>query len=606
MKRVVLIFFLLLAGMTVSAADPYAGYIYPAGIQVGTTNRFIVGGQNMWRLRGMHFSRNGLRVLDIKHVPGFTPPTGMQRRHLTNWLDGIAKGIKDEPPKPDDPHISEWRSNSWWRELGSLDPLEISIVERYLFTPRNSLQDAPSLRQMNIVTIAADADAKPGAYASSIWNDGGISAPRPFSVTVLPRASEPLFMPSHRGEPEPVVVDATLSGIVLDGQIMPGETDVFRLRLSGGRRYSVKVTARELQPYVGDAVPGFFNPVVTIKDRSGKVIATADDEERFRPDPLFDFKPPTPDVYTLEIHDVLYRGRADFVYSIKVAPYEPPQKPAADKKTNDKALHFSGCLSKPGAKEICRFTVEKPGKRIFEVFARRKGSPLDAVLTLRRVCGDTPFDLCGDTPFKVCGDTPLMQWDDTTNKVFVGTVPQGECDPVGEYDFKEPGHYVVEISDRTGHGGEGYFWNLEIRNPTPGFEVYSARSTLPLYRGQPLKVDFAVCRKEGFTGSVTLEFPKDVKAMGNVATSGVDRISVILTYVGRKPLNMHKVKISARGKIDGRMVRREVVPCDEYEQAFAWRHLVPAESFLMRATPGKVPQKQNKKPQKRKQQKSSI
>ena len=579
MKRVVLIFLLLLAGMTVSAADPYAGYIYPAGIQVGTTNRFIVGGQNMWRLRGMHFSRNGLRVLDIKHVPGFTPPTGMQRRHLTNWLDGIAKGIKDEPPKPDDPHISEWRSNSWWRVLGSLDPLEISIVERYLFTLRNPLQDAPSLRQMNIVTISADADAKPGSYASSIWNDGGISAPRPFSVTVLPRASEPLFMPSHRGEPEPVVVDATLSGIVLDGQIMPGETDVFRLRLSGGRRYSVKVTARELQPYVGDAVPGFFNPVVSIKDPSGRVIATADDESRFRPDPLFDFKPPAPDVYTLEIHDVLYRGRADFVYSIEVSPYVPAKTSAIDKEADSEALHFCGCIAKPDAKGICEFTVDRPGKRVLEITARRKGSPLDAVLTLR----------------KAVGDRPLMRWDDTTNKVFVGTVPQGECDPVGEYDFKEPGRYVAEISDRTGHGGEGYLWDLEIRHPTPGFEVYSTRSTLPLYRGRPLKVDFAVVRKEGFTGSVTLEFPKDVKARGNVATSGVDRISVMLTYVGRKPLDMRKVKVSARGKVDGRIVRREVVPCDEYEQAFAWRHLVPAESFLMRATPGRFPQKQKRK-----------
>ena len=579
MKRALLIFLLPLAGMAVFAADPYAGYIYPSGIQAGTTNRFIVGGQNMWRLRGMHFSRNGLRVLDIKHVPGFTPPTGMQRRHLTNWLDGIAKGIKDEPPKPDDPHISEWRSNSWWRVLGSLDPLEISIVERYLFTPRNPLQDAPSLRQMNIVTIAADADAKPGSYASSIWNDGGISAPRPFSVTVLPRASEPLFMPSHRGEPEPVVVDATLSGIVLDGQIMPGETDVFRLRLSGGRRYSVKVTARELQPYVGDAVPGFFNPVVSIKDPSGRVIATADDESRFRPDPLFDFKPPAPDVYTLEIHDVLYRGRADFVYSIEVSPYVPAKTSAIDKEADSEALHFCGCIAKPDAKGICEFTVDRPGKRVLEITARRKGSPLDAVLTLR----------------KAVGDRPLMRWDDTTNKVFVGTVPQGECDPVGEYDFKEPGRYVAEISDRTGHGGEGYLWDLEIRHPTPGFEVYSTRSTLPLYRGRPLKVDFAVVRKEGFTGSVTLEFPKDVKARGNVATSGVDRISVMLTYVGRKPLDMRKVKVSARGKVDGRIVRREVVPCDEYEQAFAWRHLVPAESFLMRATPGRFPQKQNRK-----------
>ena len=37
----------------------------------------------------------------------------------------------------------------------------------------------------------------------------------------------------------------------------------------------------------------------------------------------------------------------------------------------------------------------------------------------------------------------------------------------------------------------------------------------------------------------------------------------------------------ATAKIDGRTVRVPVVPCDEYEQAFAWKHLVPAETFLM-------------------------
>jgi hypothetical protein len=110
-----------------------------------------------------------------------------------------------------------------------------------------------------------------------------------------------------------------------------------------------------------------------------------------------------------------------------------------------------------------------------------------------------------------------------------------------------------------------------------------------LYRGRPLKVDFAIVRKEGFAGSVTLEFPKDVKAKGNVATSGVERITAELTYVGRKPVEFCKVGVSARGKINGRMERRKVVPCDEYEQAFAWKHLVPARYFLMRATPRRTP-----------------
>ena len=559
------------------SAEPHVGYIYPAGIRAGTTNRFVVGGQNLWRLRGMHFGRKDLHVLDIEWVPAFSPPTGMQKRHLTRWLDGISRGEREEPPKPDDPHISEWRSNSWWQVLGTLDPLEISMVERYLFTPRNPLQDAPSLRQMCIVTIAADAGAKPGLCGASVWNDGGISAPRPFAVASAPRTAEPLYVPPHREKAEMPIVDATCCGAVLDGQIMPGETDSFRLRLSGGRRYRVKVTARELQPYVGDAVPGFFNPAVTIRDGEGRVAATGDDEARFRPDPSFEFVPCSSGAYVLEIHDVLYRGRADFVYSVEVGPCsgapEAREKPVSPGRLEDGTMLFCGTVPESGANETREFSVDAPGRRVFEVTARRNGSPLDAVMTL----------------VKMPEGRRLCQWDDVTNRVLVGTVPQGECDPAGEFDFREAGRYAVEISDRTGHGGDGYFWELEIRRPKPDFEVYSARSTLPLYRGRPLKVDFAIVRKDGFEGSVTLEFPKDVKARGNVATSGVDRITAELTYVGRKPVELRQVGVSARGRIGGAIVRRKVVPCDEYEQAFAWKHFVPAESFVMRATPGKAP-----------------
>jgi hypothetical protein len=39
--------------------------------------------------------------------------------------------------------------------------------------------------------------------------------------------------------------------------------------------------------------------------------------------------------------------------------------------------------------------------------------------------------------------------------------------------------------------------------------------------------------------------------------------------------------VFASAEIDGRTVRVPVLPCDEYEQAFAWKHLVPAESFLL-------------------------
>jgi hypothetical protein len=92
-----------------------------------------------------------------------------------------------------------------------------------------------------------------------------------------------------------------------------------------------------------------------------------------------------------------------------------------------------------------------------------------------------------------------------------------------------------------------------------------------------------IVRKEGFDGTVVLEFPEYIAAKGLVATSGVERITSRLAYVGRKAREFEEVKIYARATVDGKTVRREVAACNEYEQAFAWRHLVPARSFLLRA-----------------------
>lgn len=584
MRRALSIFLLTSTAIMGAVADPYIGYIYPAGIQAGTTNRFLVGGQKMWRLRGMHFDNEGLKVLDIKPVPRFSPPQGMQRKHLRNWLDGIAKGVKTEPVKPDDPHITEWRSNRWWQALGTLDPLEISIVERYLFTPRNPLQDTPSISQMAIVTIAADSGVKSGVYEACIWNDRGISAPRAFVVTEKAHVQEPLYKPPHRGEKDLACADAAIGDVVLDGQIMPGEIDVFRVRLSAGRCYRVKVTARSLMPYIGDAVPGFFNPKVAVRAGSGRVVASADDFERYLPDPCFDFTPPETGEYMLEVQDTLFRGRADFVYLIELGTCKAVSGLRTEtredgKISRDGDFRFSGTVFSPGAVNRRVFSVEKPGPLVMEVFARRIGSPLDPVLTL----------------YRALGENPLARWDDATNKVLVGTIPQSECDPAGTYHFSAPGRYIAEIADRTGHGGGNYFWNLSIRPPRKDFEVYSTRSTLPLHPNRPLKVDFVIVRKEGFEGSVTVKFPKDIVARNNVAAPGVDRVTVTVSYAGKKAKGFTEIDVTACGVIDGRMVERRVAPCNEYEQAFAWKHLVPAKSFLMRAVPRKIQPKRFRK-----------
>ena len=559
MKQSLCGLFLLAGASFVCSADPYVGYIYPAGIQAGTTNRLIIGGQALNGAQNFHFTKSGLRILKIDRVPNFPPPSGgSQRRHLVKWLDGIAAGNRAEPPIPNDPHLNEWRSNTWWSALGTLDAGQLSIVEFDLYTPRNALQATPSLRQMVLVTVAADANAQPGWRSFVGYGWGGISAPRPFEVTRAPHAAEPLYVPPHRQQPEPTLADVRTGSAVLDGQILPGSTDTFRVRMAAKRRMAFKVTARELQPYIGDAVPGFFNAVITLKDERGNTVGVADDENRFRPDPLLEFTPPKDGIYRLEIHDVLYRGRADFVYTIAVNEATKHVRRPAD-----------GVVARPGMVSTKKFTIDKPGPRVLEVSARRKGSPLDAVLTLRKA-PDGPA---------------LALWDDVTNSLFVGTVPQGECDPIGTYDFKETGEYLAEVTDRTNHGGDDYVWWLDIRHPVPDFEVYSTRSTLPMMSGRPVKVGFRVRRTDGFTGNVKIEFPQDIRVQSGVITSGVDAVTTSLSYIGPQMKEIQPIKVFASATINGKTVRHPVMPCDEYEQAFAWKHLVPAEEFLFRGIP---------------------
>ena len=566
MKTRIALFAISATVLSASAApDPYIGYIYPAGIQAGATNRLVIGGQNLNRAKGVRFSRKGLRVIKIENVPNFQFPSAPQRKHLMKWLDGIAAGKLEEPALPDDPHLDEWRSNSWWSALGTLDAGKIAIVERDLYVPKNALQATPSLRQKMLVTVVADASAGHGRCELCLYGPGGMSAPRPFFVSAAPHVAEPFYAPSHRPAPELAPVAVPKGGeVVLDGQIMPGATDAFPLRLTKGCRYTFRVTARELQPYVGDAVPGFFNASLALKDGDGATVAFADDEKRFRPDPVMRFEPKADGVYRLEIHDVLYRGREDFVYAVAVAEgrAEEASRPG----------DADGVVL-PGKVARMEFRIERPGRMSLEVFARRIGSPLDAVLTLRR-SPDGPV---------------LARWDDCTNTVFVGTIPQGECDPCGEFDFREPGRYVAEITDRTGHGGPDYFWRLHLRRPEPWFEVYSARSTLPLSNANPLNVKFHVLRRGGFDGDVRLAFPEGVKCVGGVATSKADVVTAKLSAVGRREVSPRPVKVFATAKIDGVATRVPVVPCDEYEQAFAWKHLVPAETFLMTSTGGGKP-----------------
>ena len=57
---------------------------------------------------------------------------------------------------------------------------------------------------------------------------------------------------------------------MLNGQIIPGEVDRIRFLAKRSQRMLVAVSARHLIPYLPDAVPGWFQATLAIRDAAGR------------------------------------------------------------------------------------------------------------------------------------------------------------------------------------------------------------------------------------------------------------------------------------------------------------------------------------------------
>ena len=102
-----------------------------------------------------------------------------------------------------------------------------------------------------------------------------------------------------------------------NGQIASGEVNRYRFEARKGQRLVISAQARQLVPFMADAVPGWFQPVLAVYDAQGKELAY-DDDYRFKPDPVIFFEVPKDGEYVFTINDAIYRGREDFVYRVTV------------------------------------------------------------------------------------------------------------------------------------------------------------------------------------------------------------------------------------------------------------------------------------------------
>jgi hypothetical protein len=155
---------------------------------------------------------------------------------------------------------------------------------------RSRYREAPAVAERLTLEVTVAAAAAPGRRELRLESALGLTNPLVFMVGDLPEVAEPPLtaraVAATVGErrfaqlrrflfPAAPALEVTLPAVI-NGQIGPGERDAFRFAARKGQRLVVAVTARELSPYLADAVPGWFDAVVALTDADGHELAAAD------------------------------------------------------------------------------------------------------------------------------------------------------------------------------------------------------------------------------------------------------------------------------------------------------------------------------------------
>ena len=593
--------------------SPRVGYAYPAGGQQGTTFQVKVGGQFLDGVTNSHFSGPGLHATVVDH---FKPITQQQFNNLRERLQELQKERKDAAVLKE---IAEIRA-----KIGTFvrRPASPAIVEH------------ATLR----VTITTNAE--PGKRELRLGTPAGLSNPLVFCIGQLPefRKQEPKREPDNnrpfRTSPEPqAAVPPTETTITLpatvNGQILPGGVDRFRFHARQGQQLVAIVIARELMPYLADAVPGWFQATLALRDAAGRELAY-DDDYHFHPDPVLHYTVPKDGEYSLEIKDAIYRGREDFVYRISVGelPFVTSLFPLGGTAGESSTVELKGWnlpIAKltrdnktPGIEAISLAAEQHNSNRmpfaVDELADALEKEPNDSTSQAQRVAlpiiingriqqpGDADvFRFDGNAGDEVVAEVMARRLDsplDSMLRLLDASGKQIACNDDNEdkasgldthhadsylrATLPADGEYWIQLGDTQRKGGPDYAYRLRLSPPRPDFVLRAMPSTLNLRSGASASLNILALRRDGFTNEITLalnDAPAGFKLSGARVPAGADQVKVTLTAPQSAPVAPVNLSLEGRAMIQGRAVSHPAVPADDMMQAFAYRHLVVAKEF---------------------------
>lgn len=649
-------FWLFLAGLAGSLAitplawaqrRPYIGYAYPAGGQQGTTFQVKLGAQDVDDVEKVLVTGVGVTARVVEYYRRLNP---QEMRLLDEQLRDLKRTKSAGAPAAAAKSDGDMMMAAMAADLlpggtegkYSSDQLAARIQKR-----RSEYVQQPacaSIASIVVAEITIAANAEPGARELRLATPRGVSNPLVFHVGQFPEYARPAMLTSPkqilgkevlalRKRAANEVEDRIALPCTVNGQIASGEVNRYRFKATRGQRLVVTTAARQLVPFVADAVPGWFQPVIALYDAQGRERAFADDY-RFMPDPVILYQVPEDGEYVLEIHDSIYRGREDFVYRMTVGelPFVTSIFPLGGQGGTVLSTAMEG-WNLDGFAQVSIPPKIQPGLHLLAASRgnRRTNAVPFVVDTLPDVAEQEPnnaiaaaqpielpaiingridraddwdvFQITGkanetivaevqarwlesplDSAIKLTtADGRLLAFNDDHEDLTAG-VNTHHADSYLLAKLPADGTYYLHIGDTARAGGKEYGYRLRVSAPRPDFKLRAVPSSVNMATNGTGVVTVYALRKDGFNGPIRLALkdpPPGITA-APVVINGNQTVGRLTVRGGQAAAGkIVNLSIVGGARIGDREVFHEAVPAEDRMQAFLWRHLVPAKDLAV-------------------------
>lgn len=555
--------------------SPHINYVFPAGGQQGTSFEIVIGGINFQGVSDVRITGTG----------------------VTAKVNRVEELVDQNKPAE--------KSDTAKKKQETKEKLYIAYV-----------------------SVTVDAQAELGQRDLRLVTPHGFSNRFRFLVGQIPEINE-LEPNSDKSKPQRL---QTLP-VLVNGQIMPGDRDFFRFSAKAGQTFVCEVKARDLLPYIADAVPGWLQSSLTLYSADGKELEYVDDF-RFKPDPVLIYKVPKDEEYVLEIKDAIYRGREDFLYRLSIGslPYITDIFPLGGRRNTDvqvglegvnlfsKNLNLTIPSDSPNLRQVqvsneglisnaVPFTVDDLSEtqeaesndsaaganqvKVPVIINGRIQQPGDVDCFIFVVEADQKFimdikarrlgsPLDSIMTISMLKGRQLAENDDT--------VDSGEgllthhADSHLDYTFRARGRCLLKIRDIQGNGGKEYAYRLVITHPQPDFGLYVTPDNLCVGQGGTTAITIHALRRDGFSGEIKLSvggISDGFVVSDAVIPAGQEKVRFTITAPLGVPIGVISPIIAGTVTFGDQTVNRIAVPAEELMQAFSYEHFVPTKEFLL-------------------------